>query len=132
MELMVAMAIVGILAAIAIPSYNSYVRRTNRTDATRTMLQYSQALQRCYSQNFTYTPTTPCSVTAGTTTSAGGYYSIQVTIPSSTTYTIKATPAGKPQTSDTQCQTFTVSSSGQQTATSSSGSDSTQACWGTH
>ena len=36
-ELMIAVAIVGILAAIAIPSYMSYSRTANRTDATRTM-----------------------------------------------------------------------------------------------
>jgi type IV pilus assembly protein PilE len=36
-ELVIAMLIVGILTAIAIPSYNAYIKRANRTDATRTM-----------------------------------------------------------------------------------------------
>jgi type IV pilus assembly protein PilE len=131
-ELVTAMAIVGILAAIAIPAYSSYVRQTNRTDATRTMLQDAQALQRCYSQNFTYTPTTPCSTVAGTTTSPGGYYSIVVAVPTASTYTITATAAARPQTSDTQCKTFVLSSTGQQTAQNSSGADNTQTCWGSH
>src|SRR5690348_3391216 len=97
-ELMITVAIVGILAAIAIPAYTAYIRRADRTDATRTMLQDAQSLQRCYSQNFTYTPTAPntCPVVAGTTDSPAGYYSIVVTIPSATQYTITATPQKSP------------------------------------
>jgi type IV pilus assembly protein PilE len=130
-ELMIAVSIIGILAAIAIPAYNSYVKKANRTDATRTMMADAQALQRCYSQNFTYTPATPCTP-SGTTTSPGGYYSVAVTFPTSTSYSIKATAAASPQTSDTQCQTFVLLSSGQQSAQTSGGADSTQACWGSN
>jgi type IV pilus assembly protein PilE len=131
-ELMIAVSIIGILAAIAIPAYNSYVKKANRTDATRTMMADAQAMQRCYSQNFTYNPATACTPT-GTATSPGGYYSVTVT-PSTDglSYQIKATAAASPQTSDTQCQTFLLLSSGQQTAQTSGGADSTQACWGSH
>jgi len=130
-ELMITVAIVGILAAIAIPSYAAYVRRVNRTDATRAMLQDAQALQRCYSQYFSYTPTAPntCPVVAGTTTSPAGYYSIAVTISSATQYQIVATPQKSPQTSDTACASFTLLSSGQESAQNSGGADSTTSCW---
>ena len=37
-ELMITVAIIGILAAIAYPSYTAYVRRSNRTDATKALL----------------------------------------------------------------------------------------------
>jgi type IV pilus assembly protein PilE len=130
-ELMVAVSIVGILAAIAIPSYNSYVRRANRTDATNTMMQDAQALQRCYSQNFTYTPTTPCPTPAGPTTTPGGYYSITIAL-AAPTYTITATPIKSPQTLDTQCATFTLLSSGTHSSKNSGGTDTTVACWGSN
>jgi type IV pilus assembly protein PilE len=131
-ELMMAVAIVGILAAIAIPAYSAYVHQADRTDATRTLLQDAQSLQRCYSQFFTYTPTAPntCPVVAGTTASQSGYYSVLVSIPTPTTYTITATPAsGGPQTGDTECAAFTLTSTGLQSSTDASGSDTTSTCW---
>lgn len=131
-ELMITVAIVGILAAIAIPSYTAYIRRANRTDATRTMLQDAQSMQRCYSQNFTYAPAAPntCPVVTGTTASTGGYYSLDVEIDSATHYTITATPLKSPQTGDTDCATFTLDSAGKETAQNSGGSDNTATCWG--
>jgi type IV pilus assembly protein PilE len=108
------------------------MRRADRTDATRTMLQDAQALQRCYSQNFSYSPTAPntCPVVAGTASSVGGYYSIKVEIPDATDYKITATPLKSPQTGDTACATFVLLSSGQQSAQNSGGTDNTAACWG--
>lgn len=135
-ELMVTTAVIAILAAIAIPSYTAYVRSSNRADATRTLLQTAQALQRCYSQNFTYVnnpPSQPCTASANPTiTSPNGYYSIAVNIADASDYTLKATPLTSPQTSDSSCASFTLSSSGQQSAQNSGGSDSTQTCWGSN
>jgi len=134
-ELIVAVGVLGILAAIAIPAYNSYTMKTNRTDATRTMTLDARSLERCYSQNYTYGSN--CPTTAGTTISPQGFYSVTIAItnadPSTNTaasYTITAVPAKPPQTSDSACRTFTLSSSGAQTATSSSGAANTRTCWG--
>jgi type IV pilus assembly protein PilE len=130
LELMIAVTIVGILAAIAIPSYSQYVRKGNRTDATRALLSDAQALQRCYSQNFTYTPAAPCTPPAGTSSSPGGYYNVTVAL-QATSYTLTAVAIKAPQTQDTTCQTFILTSAGAQTAQTSGSTDSTVACWGT-
>jgi type IV pilus assembly protein PilE len=138
-ELMIVVGIVALLAAIAYPSYTSFVRRSNRTDATRVAMADAQALQRCYSQNFSYSnaTATPCSIVAGTTTSPGGYYSVVIAMPAAgvpaPSYSIVATPlAGRPQTADTQCAKFTLLSTGQQTATNAGGTDTSQTCWGSN
>ena len=140
-ELLVAMAIVGLLAAIAYPSYTNYVRRSNRTDATRAMLLDAQMLQRCYSQNFAYTGgNAPCPAASGATgTSAQGYYTITITVPDTAasnpapSYAITATPVSTAgQAADTSCASFTLESNGVQSATNSGGTDNTQTCWGSH
>jgi type IV pilus assembly protein PilE len=131
-ELMIAIGIVGILAAIAIPSYNSYVRRANRTEAVNTLTQYAQAMQRCYSQNFTYTPAGGCgALTAGpTTTAPNGYYTVTIAPLTATSYTITAVPAKAPQTKDTQCSSLKLLSTGAHSSTDAGGVDSTSTCWG--
>jgi len=53
-ELLVVVAIVAILASIAYPGYSSFVRRANRTDATKTLQMAAQSLERCYSRSFKY------------------------------------------------------------------------------
>jgi type IV pilus assembly protein PilE len=133
-ELMVTVAIVGVLAAIALPSYRSYVLRGNRTDAIKAMAFDQQALERCYSQNFTYVdnpPTQPCSAAPGTPTdTTNNDYHLTFAI-NAASYVITAKTINA-QAADTQCQTFTLTQAGVQAAQDSSGNDQTQACWGGH
>src|SRR6478609_11233566 len=54
-ELLTVVTVVGILSAIAIPSYTNYVVRVTRTDAKRGLLDYSSRLERCYTRGNDYT-----------------------------------------------------------------------------
>jgi type IV pilus assembly protein PilE len=133
MELMVVVAIVGILAAIAYPAYTQFVRQTNRTDATKTMQLFAQSLERCYSASFTYLN---CNVNGNivvdraTMVSPNAWYTITFNIPDAQDYSLVATPVTAPQTGDSQCNQFTLFSSGKQTAQDSNAGDTTQTCWG--
>ena len=61
-ELMIVVAITGILAAVAYPAYQEQIRKTRRADAQATLGQVVQWMERYYSNNFRY------STTAGGTT----------------------------------------------------------------
>lgn len=54
-ELMVTIAIIGILSSIAIPQYQSYIRRAQRADAIEEMSRILDAQERYYSDNAEYT-----------------------------------------------------------------------------
>lgn len=53
-ELMIVIVIMGILAAIALPAYQEYVRKGKRAEVKATLLEAAQALERHYSLNSTY------------------------------------------------------------------------------
>ena len=126
-ELMVVVAIVGILATIAVPSYRQYVWQTNRTDAVRGLTLNAQILQRCYSQNFSFN--VAACTGALSAVSANGNYNLAVTAITNSTYTLTATPQGT-QAKDKTCASFTLDQTGRQTAQDTLNNDQSLVCWG--
>lgn len=124
-ELMIVVAIVGILAAIAYPSYLEYVRKGNRTDARTALLQATQTLERCFTQYSAYNNANCTVANGGTIASAEGLYTVGV-VSAATTYTLTATPvAGKVQASDAKCATLTLNNLGVKGATGTAVTE----CW---
>lgn len=121
-EMMVAVAIVGIIAAIALPSYQATVRKSNRAEAKTELTDVAQRLQRCYTLYAEFNDALHCGVykdlTDGVnyTTRGGGYYEITITAASGKTpessYLLTATAKKAPQTQDTGCESLTLDHTG--------------------
>ncbi len=95
-ELMIVVAIVGILAAIAYPSYENYVIRSKRADAMAALLSASSAMDRYKVNNYDYNIGTNLAQVFATQVPVDGgnaYYNLTITS-DNTTYTITATPTG--------------------------------------
>ena len=124
-ELMIVVAIIGILAAIAYPSYQQYVLRANRAEAKAILTETAQLMERRFTTCGTYGTNAACG-TAATPTSAvspknasGSAIKYNVSFsagPTATDFTLQAEPAGQ-QMSDT-CATLTLSNTGAKTPTS--------------
>lgn len=131
-ELMVVIAVIGTLAAIAIPSYRRYLIRSQRSEAKISLMQLQTAEEKFYLQNNAYTN----NVTAAPPTGLGlpgssetGKYNIAITTfpADAQSYTATASPrTGGGQTDDTQCVNFTINERGTRGVSGPSG---TQFCW---
>lgn len=78
LELMVTLAIVAILASFAVPSYQNYVQRSNRSDGIETLQMLLDAQERYYADNMEYTTDlTKLGSPTTTITSPRGYYKIK-------------------------------------------------------
>ena len=124
-ELLITVIIIAILAAILTPAYRSYILKSNRSDAVRS-LQNTQILQEKYRVNNTsYGTLANLGMSTSASNSIGGLYTI--TIPTNTTssYTLSAA-AVSTQTSDTACTNFTITyATGTTTLSSAPQTD----CW---
>lgn len=104
-ELMIAVVIAGVLAAIAFPSYQSYVRKSRRADA-HAALQTLQLAQERYRTNHTSYAADLAALPGGLTLSADGHYQLSIDSGSATSsaYTVRATAVtGSSQAADEGC-----------------------------
>jgi type IV pilus assembly protein PilE len=96
-ELMVALAIIAIISAVAVPIYREYSARTQRTNAEKDLLMCAQSLERLASTTFTYAGhvgpgADTGAVTANICIPATTLYDITVQVADANTFTVRATP----------------------------------------
>ena len=123
-ELMIVVAIVGIIAAIAFPAYQGQVEKTRRTTAKSDLLELSQWMERRYSNGFDYRdtsgapnppvdPTLPFTQSPQEGTTAFYNISFDGNVDRDA-YTLQAVPAGGQAGDD--CGTLTLDEQGNKNA----------------
>lgn len=90
-ELMVVVAIIGILAAIGIPSYQEYIAKARRADAQKAVMDATQYMRRFYSSMDTYQNNNALPVLPNNIATSAEGYTVSVTAATDTTFTIRAT-----------------------------------------
>ncbi len=117
-ELMIAVAIIGILYAVALPAYNGFVQDGRRADTQRNMLQFVGLLERQYTRKGGYPDTYAYSPLDNSDYYTFNYAPNQTTPPAnndSTEFTLTATPkVGSSQVGDV-CNVLTLNHEGVQT-----------------
>ena len=124
-ELMITVAIIGILAAIAYPSYTEHIAKARRADARAQLATAQQFMEKFYSESFDYAQNT-----AGAASTAifnaqafatsprmgdgAAMYNLTLSVGASpaTAYTISATPVSGRQMANDECGTLTLGSTG--------------------
>lgn len=96
LELMIVVAIIGIIASIAYPSYTSHMADARRADAQGALTSFANAMERYYTDEGSYSGSTAAEVYKTQVPVDGGtaYYSLSIQAQTSSSYTLRATPVG--------------------------------------
>ncbi len=125
-EIIVTLAIAGILTSFAYPAYTDSVRNSRRTDAITTLVELQMLQEKHRSTNISYATdltTFGYTVVSGKSPTASGYYELALSGVSGAGFTITATPLGD-QTNDTACASFLVTQNGPDVSTAAK-----RSCW---
>jgi type IV pilus assembly protein PilE len=136
-ELMIAVAIVAILAAIALPSYREQIAKSRRADAQAVLLQASQFMERWYTEHnrydFARDGTTAVSLPANLSRAPQDgtkYYEISLDTGANAVarnaYTLKAVPVTGAAMENDKCGSMTLNNQSTKGVTGTAGVDT---CW---
>ena len=124
-EVMIAVVIIAVLAAIAYPSYNNHVTKTRRAAAAACLLENQQLLERFYTTNLTYVGSSVVQCANG----LDAHYQVAFDgAVAARSYTITATPQGQQASRDTACATLSLTNVGGR-ADSGTASSTPAQCW---
>ena len=130
-EVMIVVALIGLLAGVALPSYQNSIRKARRADARAALVTTAQLMERYSTEHAgsgysTATLSTlPGPTVVSKPASDNGYYTLSLANLTATTFTLRAVPQGG-QASD-KCATFTLDERGVRGV--SGGTLTTADCW---
>ena len=125
-ELMIAVAVVGLLSAIAYPSYQHYIAKGRRTDAKQSLMELPQRMERFYTERGTYIGATLGATGLYPNVSSGGYYDLSIITQTLDGFSVQATPRSA-QAGDA-CASFLYNQLGEQ-GVSAGATLSAAKCW---
>jgi type IV pilus assembly protein PilE len=122
-ELLIVIVIVGVLAAIGLPAYQEYTRKSKRSDAQQGLTRMAQLQERFFTDNNTFAANaTQIGFASNTPATTGGYWQLSI-VSGGPTYVLQAVP-NPGQHADADCLTITLDSSGVRGST-----PGTADCW---
>ena len=130
-EVMIVVAMIGFLAAVAMPSYQASVRKARRADARSALVTTAQLMERYATEHGAagYSTATLSTVTGPTVVakpaSDNGYYQLSLANLTATTFTLRAVPQGAQSVDG--CGTFTLDERGVRGV--SGGTLAVASCW---
>ncbi|WP_279236811.1 type IV pilin protein [Dyella sp. RRB7] len=138
-EALIVVAIMAILAAIALPTYQSYVRRSRRTAAKTTLLDVARREEAYYSTNNSYTTLDKLGYSGlvggsiPAPSSNQDYYNVTITLPdpnsqvtgANASFLVTATPQALGGQNQDTCGTYTLTDLGIQGNTGNTDTN----CW---
>jgi type IV pilus assembly protein PilE len=118
LELLITIAIIGIISAVAYPSYIDNISRANRSEAQRELLRLANLQEQYFIDHRVYTADmTQLGASADPYITDSGLYSIDAVV-TGVTYTLSATAKGSQITNDSACLNLSVTDTGRTTAAS--------------
>lgn len=121
-EIMIVIAIIGIVMTIAAPTFTEYLKKGRRAEVAGLLSEQAQILERFYSQKNVYT---------GATGLSGGndYYTINQTITDQTFLLTAVRKSGTSMATD-KCGDFTIANTGVRGMVNATAGLTTKDCWG--
>ena len=116
-ELIMTLAIIGILSSIAYPSYLDTITRARRHDGQTALLELANQMEQYYANNATYQTATiasggPTDIRSSNT-SPEGWYFLAITGQTDTGYSLQARAINAQARNDKLCSTLTFNSAGE-------------------
>lgn len=135
-ELLTVVTVIAIIAGLAVSGYRESVRRSNRSEATTSVLRVASAQEKFFLQNGRYADNAelvaapPGGLGIAAVTEREMYDLTIANVDPGRDFTVTATVrAGGPQQDDRDCWTFSATEAGVRTAANDGGGDNTRACW---